>query len=106
VQLGCCDLLYVMCCVQLECSEELGDLVKVADPTLALSVYLRANVPAKVSYSLRFAHGPGCYINSYYIVFYSPIRFLLNFNAALNISLFVVEPPVTSAGRCVLVVRR
>jgi len=35
--------------VQLECSEELGDLVKVADPTLALSVYLRANVPAKVS---------------------------------------------------------
>jgi len=35
-------------CSQLECSEELGDLVKVADPTLALSVYLRANVPAKV----------------------------------------------------------
>jgi len=34
--------------VQLECSEELGDIVKVADPTLALSVYLRANVPAKV----------------------------------------------------------
>lgn len=34
---------------KLECSEELGDLVKQADPTLALSVYLRANVPAKVS---------------------------------------------------------
>ena len=34
---------------KLECSEELGDLVKAADPTLALSVYLRANVPAKVS---------------------------------------------------------
>lgn len=33
---------------KLECSEELGDLVKVADPTLALSVYLRANVPSKV----------------------------------------------------------
>jgi clathrin heavy chain len=33
---------------KLECSEELGDIVKVADPTLALSVYLRANVPAKV----------------------------------------------------------
>lgn len=33
---------------KLECSEELGDLVKAADPTLALSVYLRANVPAKV----------------------------------------------------------
>ena len=33
---------------QLECSEELGDLVKAADPTLALSVYLRANVPNKV----------------------------------------------------------
>lgn len=33
---------------KLECSEELGDLVKVADPTLALSVYLRANVPNKV----------------------------------------------------------
>ena len=34
--------------MQLECSEELGDLVKSADPTLALSVYLRANVPQKV----------------------------------------------------------
>uniref|UniRef100_A0A8C1V2X1 Clathrin heavy chain n=1 Tax=Cyprinus carpio TaxID=7962 RepID=A0A8C1V2X1_CYPCA len=33
---------------QLECSEELGDLVKAADVSLALSVYLRANVPAKV----------------------------------------------------------
>ena len=33
---------------KLECSEELGDLVKAADPTLALSVYLRANVPNKV----------------------------------------------------------
>ncbi|MEQ2201678.1 hypothetical protein XENOCAPTIV_016286, partial [Xenoophorus captivus] len=35
-------------CLQLECSEELGDLVKASDPTLALSVYLRANVPNKV----------------------------------------------------------
>lgn len=34
--------------LQLECSEELGDLVKSVDPTLALSVYLRANVPNKV----------------------------------------------------------
>ncbi|XP_031427032.1 clathrin heavy chain 1, partial [Clupea harengus] len=33
---------------KLECSEELGDLVKPVDPTLALSVYLRANVPNKV----------------------------------------------------------
>lgn len=33
---------------KLECSEELGDLVKAIDPTLALSVYLRANVPNKV----------------------------------------------------------
>lgn len=33
---------------KLECSEELGDLVKQADLTLALSVYLRANVPNKV----------------------------------------------------------
>ncbi|XP_033748693.1 clathrin heavy chain 1 isoform X2 [Pecten maximus] len=33
---------------KLECSEELGDLVKATDPTLALSVYLRANVPNKV----------------------------------------------------------
>ncbi|XP_005091567.1 clathrin heavy chain 1 isoform X2 [Aplysia californica] len=33
---------------KLECSEELGDIVKTADPTLALSVYLRANVPQKV----------------------------------------------------------
>lgn len=33
---------------KLECSEELGDLVKQADATLALSIYLRANVPNKV----------------------------------------------------------
>ena len=33
---------------KLECSEELGDLVKTHDPTLALSVYLRAQTPAKV----------------------------------------------------------
>eukprot|EP00161_Ancyromonas_sigmoides_P018408 TRINITY_DN5085_c0_g2_i9.p1 TRINITY_DN5085_c0_g2~~TRINITY_DN5085_c0_g2_i9.p1 ORF type:complete len:1656 (-),score=901.77 TRINITY_DN5085_c0_g2_i9:282-5249(-) len=33
---------------KLECSEELGDLVKQHDATLALSVYLRANVPGKV----------------------------------------------------------
>lgn len=35
---------------KLECSEELGDLVKQADPSLALSVYLRANIPSKVRY--------------------------------------------------------
>ena len=34
---------------KLECSEELGEIVKQADPTLALSVFLRANVPAKVN---------------------------------------------------------
>jgi clathrin heavy chain len=33
---------------KLNCSEELGDIVKQFDQTLALSVYLRANVPAKV----------------------------------------------------------
>uniref|UniRef100_A0A2K5V2Y9 Clathrin heavy chain n=1 Tax=Macaca fascicularis TaxID=9541 RepID=A0A2K5V2Y9_MACFA len=33
---------------KLECSEELGDLVKTTDPMLALSMYLRANVPSKV----------------------------------------------------------
>ncbi|XP_040859504.1 clathrin heavy chain 2 [Ochotona curzoniae] len=33
---------------KLECSEELGDLVKTTDATLALSVYLRASVPSKV----------------------------------------------------------
>lgn len=33
---------------KLECSEELGDIVKPLDTTLALSVYLRANVPNKV----------------------------------------------------------
>ncbi len=44
-----CDY-YVICVFvfQLECSEELGDLVKAHDPTLALSVHLRANVPNKV----------------------------------------------------------
>ncbi|KAF5915644.1 hypothetical protein HPG69_015264, partial [Diceros bicornis minor] len=33
---------------KLECSEELRGLVKTADPTLAVSVYLWANVPSKV----------------------------------------------------------
>ena len=33
---------------KLECSEELGDLVKQHDLTLALSVYLRADIPEKV----------------------------------------------------------
>lgn len=33
---------------KLECSEELGDLVRQFDLTLALSVYLRADVPEKV----------------------------------------------------------
>lgn len=33
---------------KLECSEELGDLIKAHDSTLALSVYLRANIPNKV----------------------------------------------------------
>lgn len=33
---------------KLECSEELGDIVKQHDSTLALSVFLRANVPSKV----------------------------------------------------------
>uniref|UniRef100_A0A1I8GPI0 Clathrin heavy chain n=1 Tax=Macrostomum lignano TaxID=282301 RepID=A0A1I8GPI0_9PLAT len=33
---------------KLECSEELGDLVKIHDPTLALSVYLRASASHKV----------------------------------------------------------
>lgn len=33
---------------KIECSEELGDIVRTHDMTLALSVYLRANVPNKV----------------------------------------------------------
>ncbi|KAK7679481.1 hypothetical protein QCA50_017535 [Cerrena zonata] len=33
---------------KLTCSEELGDVVRVHDMTLALSIYLRANVPNKV----------------------------------------------------------
>ncbi|TPX47357.1 hypothetical protein SeMB42_g00049 [Synchytrium endobioticum] len=33
---------------KLDCSEELGDIVKQFDLSLALSVYLRANVPSKV----------------------------------------------------------
>jgi len=33
---------------KLECSEDLGDLVKQVDGQLALSIYLRGNVPAKV----------------------------------------------------------
>jgi clathrin heavy chain len=33
---------------KLDCSEELGDLVKPHDLNLALSVYLRGNVPQKV----------------------------------------------------------
>eukprot|EP00512_Aurantiochytrium_limacinum_P004077 CAMPEP_0171496660 /NCGR_PEP_ID=MMETSP0958-20121227/6831_1 /TAXON_ID=87120 /ORGANISM="Aurantiochytrium limacinum, Strain ATCCMYA-1381" /LENGTH=1691 /DNA_ID=CAMNT_0012030799 /DNA_START=355 /DNA_END=5430 /DNA_ORIENTATION=+ len=33
---------------KLECSEELGDMVIQSDPKMALSIYLRANVPEKV----------------------------------------------------------
>ena len=33
---------------KLTCTEELGDLIRTADSTLALSVYLRADIPAKV----------------------------------------------------------
>ncbi|KAG1719082.1 armadillo-type protein, partial [Suillus occidentalis] len=33
---------------KLTCSEELGDIVRLHDMTLALSVYLRPNVPNKV----------------------------------------------------------
>lgn len=33
---------------KLDCSEELGDVVRPHDLNLALSIYLRANVPAKV----------------------------------------------------------
>lgn len=43
-----CVVFFGVFFLQLECSEELGDLVKSVDPTLALSVYLRANVPNKV----------------------------------------------------------
>jgi hypothetical protein len=47
---------------KLECSEELGDLVKQADPTLALSVYLRANVPNKVgSHIFSFENFCSCF---------------------------------------------
>ncbi|XP_012589734.1 PREDICTED: clathrin heavy chain 2 [Condylura cristata] len=35
---------------KLECSEELGDLVKTIDPTLALTIYLRADVPSKATH--------------------------------------------------------
>ena len=37
-----------LCILQLTCSEELGDIVRLHDMTLALGVYLRANVPNKV----------------------------------------------------------
>lgn len=33
---------------KLECSEELGDLVRPTDANTALSIYLRGNVPHKV----------------------------------------------------------
>lgn len=50
---------------KLECSEELGDLVKQADPTLALSVYLRANVPNKVIYHCFFINKFIMCVNSF-----------------------------------------
>jgi clathrin heavy chain len=43
-----CGLMEPHASQQLECSEELGDIVKQFDLTLALSVFLRANVPSKV----------------------------------------------------------
>lgn len=43
-----CVWLSSLTLLQLTCSEELGDIVRLHDMTLALSVYLRANVPNKV----------------------------------------------------------
>lgn len=43
---------------KLECSEELGDLVKQYDTVLATSVYLRANVPNKVTRNCLVIRGP------------------------------------------------
>lgn len=43
-----CVLLTLKFPLKLTCSEELGDIVRLHDMTLALSVYLRANVPNKV----------------------------------------------------------
>jgi len=45
---------------KLECSEELGELVKQVDPTLALSVFLRAGVPGKVRQAVWLGEGFGC----------------------------------------------
>lgn len=42
---------------KLECSEELGDIVRLHDLNLALSIYLKANVPHKVRVLVRWCKG-------------------------------------------------
>jgi clathrin heavy chain len=77
--------------VQLECSEELGDLVKTQDPVLALSVYLRANVPAKVI--VAFAEA-GQYQNI--IVYAKRVGFQPDYVFLLN-NILRANPPAASA---------
>jgi len=45
---------------KLECSEELGDIIRPHDLNLALSVYLRANIPHKVRLILQMSLTLGC----------------------------------------------
>lgn len=62
---------------KLECSEELGDIVKQHDITLALSVYLRANVPHKVEEIYEYFSLHGCDMSSYAELFVGIGRSLL-----------------------------
>jgi clathrin heavy chain len=45
---------------KLECSEELGDSIRPHDLNLALTVYLRANIPQKVRFSREMLILGGC----------------------------------------------
>lgn len=76
---------------KLECSEELGDLVKTQDPVLALSVYLRANVPAKVI--VAFAEA-GQYNNI--IVYAKRVGFQPDYVFLLN-NILRANPPAANA---------
>lgn len=73
---------------QLECSEELGDMVKTLDINLSLSIYLRAEVPHKV---IQCFAETGQYDKI--ILFANKVGFKPDYGYLLQ-NIIVVDPPV------------
>ncbi|KAJ1507724.1 hypothetical protein HMI54_001426 [Coelomomyces lativittatus] len=90
---------------KLSCTEELGDLVKLHDVSLALSIYLRANTPSKVIqcfaetgqfdnivlYSKKVRHTP-----DYMLIFQSILRSQPDKGVEFANKLLQSDPPLAS----------